>query len=160
MTLATTRFQSWFASRSGRNRTADKWEPPIPMPHRMTSLHKVSGEIMSRLHAIAQDLLMSSAKALAYCRAAGINARSAFSKLSTEDEARLRRYIETHPGMPEPNDRPGEHQSPPFWRRIAYLLLVVPVGLIIWIFGLWEDQNNAWSRFYCWLVEGSRRGER
>ena len=119
---------------------------------------------MRRLYAIARDLRISSAKALACCRVAGIGAGNALSALSAEDEARLRRFVESHPGMPEPEEwrkresSPGPHGLGRFLKRIACVLLITPVALIIWIFGLWEDQNNRWNRFYDWLIDGSSRG--
>jgi hypothetical protein len=45
-----------------------------------------------------------------------------------------------------------------FFKIIAYVL-IVPVALIIWIFGLWEDDKNPLCRFYLWLLDGSRSKE-
>jgi hypothetical protein len=39
-----------------------------------------------------------------------------------------------------------------FFKTIAYVL-VVPVALLIWIFGLWEDDKNPLCRFYLWLLD-------
>jgi len=41
------------------------------------------------------------------------------------------------------------------FKELAYLL-VMPVALMIWIFGLWEDKKNPLCRFYLWLLDGSR----
>jgi hypothetical protein len=41
------------------------------------------------------------------------------------------------------------------FKKLTFVLLIVPVALIVWIFGLWEDPKSRWCRFYLWLVDGS-----
>jgi hypothetical protein len=115
---------------------------------------------MRRLYMIARELAVPSVRLLACCRAAGVGAHTPLSAVSAKDEARLRGYIQRHSDLAVPGHsaRAGTSATPRgltlFLRRVAGFLLVTPVALIIWVFGLWENQSNPWNRFYYWLCEG------
>src|SRR5207237_3789742 len=55
------------------------------------------------------------------------------------------------PPIPQSHQRRG---SAPFglFRQLAFTLLIVPVALIIWAFGLWENPRSRWCRLYAWLL--------